>query len=77
MHVFSLPRLICRLCLILLLAPCLLLARPAWALTPVTLQLKWTHTFQFAGYYAAQIRGYYREAGLDVTLREAQPGDDY
>ena len=76
MHVFSLPRLICRLCLILLLAPCLLLARPAWALTPVTLQLKWTHTFQFAGYYAAQIRGYYREAGLDVTLREAQPGDD-
>ena len=45
-------------------------------MTPVTLQLKWTHTFQFAGYYAAQIRGYYREAGLDVTLREAQPGDD-
>ena len=47
-----------------------------WALTPVTLQLKWTHAFQFAGYYAAQQQGYYRDAGLDVTIREARPGDD-
>jgi len=42
----------------------------------VTLQLKWQHQFQFAGYYAAQDKGYYRDAGLDVTLREAQPGID-
>jgi PAS domain S-box-containing protein len=47
---------------------------PAWALEPVTLQLKWKHAFQFAGYYAAVEQGFYREAGLDVTLREAAPG---
>ncbi len=45
-------------------------------LEKVTLQLKWKHQFQFAGYYAALAKGYYREAGLDVTLREAQPGLD-
>jgi len=48
----------------------------AWAGEAVTLQLKWTHAFQFAGYYAAQELGYYREAGLDVTLKEAAPGLD-
>lgn len=42
----------------------------------VTLQLKWRHQFQFAGYYAALEQGYYREAGLDVVLREAEPGHD-
>ncbi|MFO7535344.1 MAG: ABC transporter substrate-binding protein, partial [Kiritimatiellia bacterium] len=34
----------------------------------VTLQLKWTHAFQFAGYYAALEKGYYRAAGLDVKI---------
>lgn len=48
----------------------------AWALEQVTLQLKWTHAFQFAGYYAAVERGYYRDAGLDVHLQEAVPGVD-
>ena len=49
---------------------------PAWTVQPrkVTLHLKWSHQFQFAGYYAAQARGYYREAGLDVALLEAGPG---
>lgn len=42
----------------------------------VTLQLKWHHQFQFAGYYAAQQQGYYREAGLDVNILEAEPGMD-
>ena len=36
----------------------------------VTLQLKWLHQFQFAGYYAAQAKGFYRDEGLDVTIRE-------
>lgn len=45
-------------------------------LTPVTLQLKWRHQFQFAGYYAAIAQGYYRDAGLDVRLVEARPGQD-
>lgn len=40
----------------------------------VTLQLRWRHQFQFAGYYAALEKGYYRDAGLDVRLEEAKPG---
>lgn len=45
----------------------------------VTLQLKWKHQFQFAGYYAAIEKGYYKEVGLKVNLLEAveglNPGD--
>jgi len=44
----------------------------AWALDQVTLQLKWKHQFQFAGYYAALEQGFYEKAGLDVTIKEAQ-----
>lgn len=36
----------------------------------ITLQLKWRHQFQFAGYYAAQQQGYYREEGLNVHIVE-------
>lgn len=43
------------------------------ALEPLTLQLKWQPQFQFAGYYAAQIKGFFREEGLDVTLRPGGP----
>ncbi|MFA6902952.1 MAG: diguanylate cyclase [Gallionellaceae bacterium] len=52
------------------------ISSPALALDAVTLQLKWTHAFQFAGYYAALEHGYYREAGLDVNIREALPAVD-
>ncbi|HEX8611896.1 MAG TPA: ABC transporter substrate-binding protein [Telluria sp.] len=48
----------------------------ALALEKVVVQLKWQHQFQFAGYYAAQEQGFYREAGLEVSLREAERGDD-
>ena len=51
----------------------LLALSPAWAMETVTLQLKWTHAFQFAGYYAALEKGYYREAGLNVLLRLGGP----
>jgi len=40
-------------------------------LEKVTLQLKWRHAFQFAGFYAAIEQGYYRAAGLEVNLVEA------
>ncbi|TAK64193.1 EAL domain-containing protein [Methylobacter sp.] len=40
----------------------------------VSLQLKWLHSFQFAGYYAAKEKGYYAEENLDVTIRERIPG---
>jgi diguanylate cyclase (GGDEF)-like protein len=39
-------------------------------LKEVTLQLKWKHQFQFAGYYAAIKKGFYREEGLKVILKE-------
>ena len=45
-------------------------------LDQVSLQLKWYHQFQFAGYYAAVAKGYYREAGIEVKLIEATPGKD-
>lgn len=44
--------------------------------TTVTIQLKWTHQFQFAGYYQAVAQGYFRDAGLEVTLRPGQPDLD-
>jgi hypothetical protein len=54
----------------------LLASHPAAALDQVSLQLKWKHQFQFAGYYAALEQGFYRDAGLDVTIREGGPDID-
>lgn len=45
----------------------------AQVLETVSLELRWHHQFQFAGYYAALHKGFYREAGLDVTLKEGGP----
>ncbi|MCU0791858.1 MAG: ABC transporter substrate-binding protein [Opitutaceae bacterium] len=59
--------------------PCFLFALfAAWFFTglsarasePVRLQLKWHHQFQFAGYYAALLQGYYAEEGLEVDIQE-------
>lgn len=65
-----------RIALTLVAAVLVLFAPSARALDKVVLQLKWTHAFQFAGYYAAVEKGFYREAGLEVELREAAPGID-
>lgn len=35
----------------------------------IVVQLKWINQFQFAGYYVALEKGFYKEAGLDVILR--------
>lgn len=43
-------------------------------LFPVRIALQWLPQSQFAGYYMASEQGYYREAGLDVTLLHAGPG---
>ena len=32
------------------------------------------HQFQFAGYYAAKEKGFYKEAGLEVNIVEASAG---
>jgi NitT/TauT family transport system substrate-binding protein len=39
-------------------------------MTKVTLQLQWVAQSQFAGYYAALDKGFYKDEGLDVTIKE-------
>ena len=39
----------------------------------VTIQLKWVTQAQFAGYFVAQAKGFYKEAGLDVTIKPGGP----
>ena len=46
-------------------------------LTPVTVQLSWTHQAEFAGLYAAVEQGYFREEGLKVTFLEGGPEVDF
>ena len=45
----------------------------AQAADKVTLQLKWVTQAQFAGYYVAKDKGFYKEAGLDVTIKPGGP----
>ncbi|MEM7693268.1 MAG: ABC transporter substrate-binding protein [Pseudomonadota bacterium] len=45
----------------------------AAAQTAVALQLSWLHSAQFAGSYIAQDRGFWADAGLDVTLLSGGP----
>ncbi|EWH05855.1 diguanylate cyclase [Pseudoalteromonas lipolytica SCSIO 04301] len=54
---------------------CLMLSISANGSDKVTLQLKWTHQFQFAGYYMAAKKGFYKDAGLDVTILPADPNN--
>jgi ABC-type nitrate/sulfonate/bicarbonate transport system substrate-binding protein len=42
----------------------------------ITLKLKWKHQFQFAVYYAAQEKGFYRKAGLRVKIEESSDWTD-
>jgi NitT/TauT family transport system substrate-binding protein len=55
------------------LAVALGLGGPAAAAERVRLQLKWVPQAQFAGYYAAQAKGFYAAEGLDVTLVSGGP----
>ena len=45
----------------------------AQAQDKLTLQLKWVTQAQFAGYYVAKDKGFYKEAGLDVTIKSGGP----
>jgi NitT/TauT family transport system substrate-binding protein len=45
----------------------------AQAQDKVTLQLKWVVQAQFAGYLVAKDKGFYKEAGLDVTIKPGGP----
>ena len=50
-----------------------LAATPALSADKVTLQLKWVTQAQFAGYYIAQEKGFYEEAGLEVEIKPGGP----
>src|SRR5438309_10121478 len=45
----------------------------AHAADKVTIQLKWVAQAQFAGYFVAKEKGFYRDAGLDVTINAGGP----
>jgi ABC-type nitrate/sulfonate/bicarbonate transport system substrate-binding protein len=73
-----------RACIPMLLLPVLLVgvsacstAAPVPGLTPVTVQLSWTHQVEFAGFYAAEQQGYFRDEGLKVTFLEGGPEVDF
>lgn len=66
--------------IILLVAAGLLTACSSSAATPepdpVTVQLSWFHNIEFAGFYVADQKGYYREENLAVTLVPGGPEVD-
>jgi len=50
-----------------------LAAAGAQAQDKLTLQLKWVTQAQFAGYYVAKDKGFYKDVGLDVTIKAGGP----
>lgn len=59
-----------------LLALLLLPALSAKPLHEVSVQLMWMDQFEFAGIYMAKEKGFYRSAGLDVTIKPYRHGMD-
>merc|ERR1712065_8946 len=39
-------------------------------LQKISLQLQWKHQFEFAGYYMAKEKGFYKKANLDLDIKE-------
>ena len=56
------------LCLLLALAGCKPKLTAVNGLTPITLQTDWYPQPEHGGFFAAQMLGYYKAEGLDVTL---------
>ncbi len=52
----------------------LTLSLSAQELKKVSLQLQWKYQFQFAGFIMAKEKGFYKEAGLDVDIKEWKYG---
>jgi len=51
----------------------LLAGVPASAAEKVSLRLKWLAQAQFAGFYVAKAKGFYDQAGLDLTINPGGP----
>ena len=43
----------------------------------ITLQLEWKHQFEFAGFYTAIEKGYYKDVGLEVEIKELSIPDNF
>jgi NitT/TauT family transport system substrate-binding protein len=65
--------LISRTLIVSFAALCVLLCGPAHAADALVLQLKWLADAQSTGYFVAQAKGYYRKAGLEVTILPGGP----
>jgi NitT/TauT family transport system substrate-binding protein len=50
-----------------------LLSPSVQAQEKLTVQMKWVPQAQFAGYYVAAAKGYYKAEGLDVTIKPGGP----
>ena len=61
--------------LLFLLSSSYLLAKNQ-ELSKVSLQLHWKYQFEFAGFIAAKEKGFYKDAGLDVELKEYNFGQN-
>ncbi len=48
----------------------------ATKLEKVSLQLQWLNQFQFAGYYMAKEKGFYKDVGLDVNIKNYRIGEN-
>lgn len=57
---------------VLLLLSVLISNIKADSLQKISLQLKWKYQFQFAGFLIAKEKGYYKDLGLDVNIKELQ-----
>ena len=60
--------------LFLLISTFALLSANEKTLEHILLQLKWKNQFQFAGYYMAEEKGFYKESSLDVDIKEYENG---
>jgi len=52
---------------------CVLVTGSAGAADAVTVRLKWFNQAQFAGYYVAKEKGFYKDSGLDVSVQPGGP----
>lgn len=62
-----------KLALLLAAGAISLSAVQAWAADKVTLQLKWVTQAQFAGYYVAKDKGFYKKEDIDIEIKPGGP----
>ncbi len=60
----------------ILLATFSIISHAEETLEKVSLQLNWKYQFEFSGFIMAKEKGFYKDVGLDVELREYEEGID-